>query len=46
MKNDIPKVTVIIPVHNAEKILYKTVERLMNQTYVNLEIILIENSCA
>lgn len=43
MKNDIPKVTVIIPVHNAEKILYKTVERLMNQTYVNLEIILIEN---
>lgn len=35
--------SVIIPVYNAEKIIYKTVHRLKRQTINNYEIILIEN---
>ena len=36
-------VTIIIPIYNAEKYLSKTLESVLNQTYKNLEIILIND---
>ena len=38
------KVSVVIPVHNAEKYILKTIESVLNQTYENTEIILCENT--
>ena len=38
------KVSVVIPVHNAEKFITKTVESVLGQTYDNVEIILCENN--
>ena len=35
--------SVVIPVHNGEKYIKKTVKRLLEQTYSNIEIILVEN---
>lgn len=37
------KVTVVVPVYNAEKYLYDCVESIRNQTYTNLEIILVDD---
>lgn len=37
------KISVIVPVYNAEKYLEKCVESIINQTYKNLEIILIDD---
>lgn len=37
------KVSIIVPVHNAEQYLSNTVESLVAQTYKNIEIILVEN---
>ena len=34
------KVSVVIPVHNAENYILKTVDSVLNQTYDNVEIIL------
>ena len=36
-------ISVIVPVYNAEKYLKECVESLINQTYINLEIILIND---
>ena len=41
MKND--KISVIIPVYNVEKYLRKCIDSVINQTYHNLEIILIDD---
>ncbi len=38
-----PKISVIVPVYNVEKYLNKCVESIVNQTYKNLEIILIDD---
>ena len=38
-----PLVSVIIPVYNVEKYLNKCVDSIINQTYSNLEIILIDD---
>ena len=38
------KVSVVIPVHNAEKFISDTVESVLNQTYSDIEIILCENN--
>lgn len=38
------KISVIIPVHNGEKWIRKTVKGILAQTYKNIEIILVENS--
>lgn len=36
-------VSVIIPVYNVEKYIFKTVESVMNQDYKNIEIILVDD---
>ena len=38
-----PKVSVIVPVYNVEKYLDKCVESLINQTYKDLEIVLVDD---
>ena len=43
MNNQTAKVSVIIPVYNAEKYLVKCLDSVCNQTYKNLEIILIND---
>lgn len=41
--NENPLVTVVIPVHNAEAFLKEAIESIINQTYTNLEILLIND---
>ena len=36
------KISIIVPVYNAENYLKKCVDSLVNQTYRNLEIVLVE----
>ncbi|MGZ1192332.1 glycosyltransferase family 2 protein, partial [Lactobacillus delbrueckii subsp. bulgaricus] len=38
-----PQVSVIVPVYNVEKYLQQCVESLVNQSYQNLEILLIDD---
>lgn len=38
-----PVVSVIVPIYNAEKFLAECVESILNQTYENIEVILIDN---
>lgn len=40
---DNAKISIIVPVYNIEKYLEKSVDSLINQTYKNLEIILIDD---
>ena len=42
-KSNEPLVSVIIPVYNAEKIVGFTLDSVINQTYKNLEIILVDD---
>ena len=42
MKNG-PLISVIVPVYNVEKYLSRCVDSIRNQTYQNLEIILVED---
>ena len=37
------KVSIIIPLHNAESFILETLDSCLNQTYSNIEIIIVEN---
>ena len=37
------KISVIIPVYNVEKYLYRCVDSVLGQTYYNIEVILIDD---
>ena len=43
MIKDFGKISIIVPVYNAEKTLIKCVKSILQQTYKNLEIILIND---
>ena len=43
MQNNMPLVSVIIPVFNAEKTIERTIESIIKQTYTNWELILIDD---
>ena len=43
MSNDIPLISIIVPIYKVEKYLNKCVESLINQNYTNLEIILVDD---
>ncbi|MDM8203642.1 glycosyltransferase [Faecalicoccus acidiformans] len=43
MKNEIPLISVIVPVYNVEKYLSQCIYSILNQTYSNLEIILVND---
>ena len=43
MKNEYPLISVIVPVYNTEQYLNKCVESIQNQTYPNIEIILVDD---
>ena len=45
MNNDLPKVSVILPIYNVDKYLRKCLESVTNQTYRHLEIICV-NDCS
>lgn len=38
-----PKISIVVPVYNVEKYLENTIEHIINQTYRNLEIILVDD---
>lgn len=43
MSNKIPKISVIMPVYNAEKFIKETIESLLNQTFSDFELIIIDD---
>ena len=42
--NKKPLVSIVIPTYNSEKTIYRTLKSIFNQTYHNIEIIIIDNS--
>ena len=36
-----PEISIIVPIYNVEKYLSKCIESLLNQTFMNIEIILV-----
>lgn len=46
MSSNLPLITVIIPVYNVEKYLRQALDSIVNQTYTNLEIIIVNDGSA
>ena len=38
-----PKISIIVPIYNAEKVLKRCVDSILNQSYKNFELILIND---
>ena len=45
MKNNHDKISIIVPVYNVQEYLEECINSLLNQTYTNIEIILINDAC-
>ena len=43
MSKKLPLVTVIVPCYNHEKFVQQTIESIVNQTYANIELIVIDD---
>lgn len=43
MKEELPLISVIVPVYNVESYIHRCIDSILNQTYVNLEIILVDD---
>lgn len=43
--SELPKVSVVITMYNEERYIKKCLETLLNQTYPNIEVILVDNAC-
>ena len=43
IRNDSPKVSVVVPVYNVEKYIHRCVDSLINQTLTDIEIILVDD---
>ena len=41
--NDFPKVSILVPVYNRERLIYETLNSGINQTYKNIELIVVDN---
>lgn len=44
MKNNTPKISIIIPVYNGEKTLVDCLDSVFNQTYENYEVVVVDNN--
>ena len=42
-RNEMPKVSIIMPVYNAEKYLSEAIESVLSQTYADFELLLIND---
>ena len=43
MDKKVPKITVIVPIYKVEPYLHRCIDSVINQTYTNLEIILVND---
>ena len=43
MENNQPKISVIVPIYNAQKYLHRCVDSILNQTFTDFEVLLIND---
>lgn len=43
MENNQPKISVIVPIYNAEKYLHRCIDSILNQTFTDFEVLLIND---
>ena len=45
MSQNTPRVSVLIPLHNCEKTVFRAIDSVLNQTYTNFEVVCVLNNC-